>query len=89
MTNPGKQLARQIARMKRTEENILNKKAKQKPPEPCKCRNHKGGKKARYATRELAVNMVLKYHLKHGDSYNIYECPESEYFHVATKKKAK
>lgn len=86
MTHPHKALAIRLARLKRTEENILSKRAQKKPEPSCDCRNHRGAKKAIYKTRELAVNMVLSYHLKHGAAYEIYECPKSEYFHIATKK---
>jgi hypothetical protein len=84
-----KRNAKGLARMKRTEENILTKRAQKKTKPLCNCRNHKGTKKAMYQSRELAVNMILSYHLKHGAAYEIYQCPKSEYFHVATKKKAK
>ena len=86
MTFPGRAMAKRLAKAKRAEARKAASKLAQKKPEPsCNCRNRKGTRKTIYKTRELAVNMVLSYHLKHGAAYEIYECPKSEYFHVATK----
>jgi len=88
MTVPGRGLAKRLAQAKRAEERRAASKLAQKKPEPsCNCRNSRGTRKTIYRTRELAMDMVLSYHLKHGAAYEIYECPKSEYFHVATKKR--
>lgn len=55
------------------------------PEKRCLCRNHMGGKKQLYKTRELAMEAILTRHLEHG-GHSIYPCPSKLGFHVRSQK---
>lgn len=55
------------------------------PQRTCTCRNHMGGKKQLYKTKELAMEAILTRHLEHG-GHSIYPCPAKLGFHVRSQK---
>jgi hypothetical protein len=43
----------------------------------CGCRNHLGKQKVKHASREAAVDTIIRRHLRHGP-HEPYECPHME-----------
>lgn len=44
-------------------------------PKDCGCRNHLGAKKQMHKSRQRAIDMILRRHLRYGP-HEAYECPK-------------
>ena len=55
---------------------------RRRKPRKCGCVNHLGKPKIQHASKEAAVEMILRRYMKHG-AHEVYPCPNKEgVFHV-------